>query len=525
MLDAFEGGKEEITFNLSVVIAIASMNGILANAFCKALANGPFFCLGGIRGPDQLAEIFHGVVLLQNSRHDGAAAHEFNQFPVKRPFLVHGIEFPGLFSTQFGEFQGDNVESRLDDLVENSSRMAIADGIRLDHGKCSVGHMLCGGLLCIVCTDLRGKSRKKITFFGILRLKLDIRCHFYIVKPITEIYGLLDQPRKVVITMHQKPDADALGSALGLYHCLVQLGHQVTVVSPTNWPRFLNWMPDSAKVLDFEGMADKALKVIGEAEWVFCLDFNILSRTKRMAPLLESLTSTKILIDHHEQPQTGQFAYGISDPGKSSTSEMVYDFIVHSGHGDKINEKIAECLYAGVMADTGSFRFPITSAAVHRMVADLKDRGLKHSIVHENIYDNFLENKLRFTGHVLLNRMEIFYEYNAALISIPKSDLLKFDITTGDTEGLVNYPLSIQGIRMAGLVIDRDEERKWSFRSKGNVDVNTFARQYFNGGGHFNASGGRSTETLAQNVAAFKKALQENLQTLQPEYPISVNND
>lgn len=325
--------------------------------------------------------------------------------------------------------------------------------------------------------------------------------------------------------MHQKPDADALGSTLGLYHLLTRLGHDVTVISPTNWARFLSWMPGADRVLDFEGMQDKALTVLRQAEWIFCLDFNVLSRTKRMAPVIEGLDCIKVLIDHHEEPQVAAFNYGISDPSKSSTSEMVYDFIIHSGHGDLINEAIAECLYAGLMADTGSFRFPVTTAAVHRMVADLKDRGLRHWLVHEYIYDNFLENRLRFMGHVLLNRMEVFYEYNAALIAIPKSDLLRFEIQTGDTEGLVNYPLSIQGIRLAGLVIDRDEERKWSFRSKGSFDTNTFARRYFNGGGHYNASGGRSADSLTQTVANFKKALQENVTALQTEYPIPLTNE
>ncbi len=345
------------------------------------------------------------------------------------------------------------------------------------------------------------------------------------MKPISDIYGELDKKgRKVVITMHQKPDADALGSSLGLCHFLVRLGHEVTVISPTNWARFLNALPGSARVVDFEGMHDRAMAALQDAEWIFCLDFNILSRTKRMAPVIEGLSCVKVLIDHHEEPQEAQFTYGISDPSKSSTSEMVYDFILHSGHGDLIDTTIGECLYAGVMADTGSFRFPVTTAAVHRMVADLKDRGLKHWMVHEYIYDNFLENRLRFMGHVLLNRMEVFYEYNAALISIPKSDLLRFEIQTGDTEGLVNFPLSIQGIRLAGLVIDRDEERKWSFRSKGDFDTNTFARKYFNGGGHFNASGGRSADSLAQTAALFKKALQENIEALQTEYPISLTN-
>ena len=194
---------------------------------------------------------------------------------------------------------------------------------------------------------------------------------------------------------------------------------------------------------------------------------------------------------------------------------MVYDFIVGGGFGDRITPDMAECLYAGVMTDTGSFRFPSASANVHRMVADLKDRGLQHPIVHENIYDNFLENRLRFIGHILLHRMDLFYEYNTALISIPKRDLLRFEVKTGDTEGLVNFPLSIQGIKLAALVIDRDEERKWSFRSKGDFDVNTFARTYFEGGGHYNAAGGRSSESLDNTIQQFIEAMKQNALQLQ----------
>jgi phosphoesterase RecJ-like protein len=158
---------------------------------------------------------------------------------------------------------------------------------------------------------------------------------------------------------------------------------------------------------------------------------------------------------------------------------MVYDLIVASGHQERIDEAIGECIYAGVVSDTGSFRFPSAQASVHTLVADLKSRGLQHSKVHENLFDNFLENKLRFTGHVLLHRMEVIYEYNTALVAISKNDLLKYYIKTGDTEGLVNFPQSIQGIKLVGLVIDRDEERKWSFRSKGDFDCNAFARKYF----------------------------------------------
>jgi phosphoesterase RecJ-like protein len=335
------------------------------------------------------------------------------------------------------------------------------------------------------------------------------------MQPIEKIYGLLDKPRKVVIIMHQKPDADAMGSSLGLFHFLKKLGHHPTVISPTNWAEWLKWMPGCQGVIDYEFSTEKAGAVLDQAEWVFCLDFNNMARTRSMASRLRKLKCVKILIDHHQQPETESFDYGVSDTEKSSTCEMVYDFIVGSGYATVIDLDIAACLYAGVMTDTGSFRFPGASAAVHRMVAALKDTGLNHTQIHENLFDNFLENRLRFIGYVLQNKMDIFYEYNAALISVPWKDLVRFEIKTGDTEGLVNYPLSIQGIKMAALIIDRDEEVKCSFRSKGDFDVNTFARQYFDGGGHFNAAGGRSSDTLEQTVQRFIAALKENSSQLQ----------
>ena len=315
--------------------------------------------------------------------------------------------------------------------------------------------------------------------------------------------------------MHQKPDADAMGSSLGLYHFLNQFGHAVTVISPTNWADWLKWMKGCEKVIDYELNPEKANSILDDTDWIFCLDFNTLSRTRKMAGRLNDFTGIKVLIDHHQQPQSESFAYGKSDTSKSSTCEMVFDFIVDAGHANKINRDIAECLYAGVMADTGSFRFSSATASVHRMVADLKDIGFDHSKIHENLFDNFLENRLRFTGYALQSRMDIYYEYNTALISVPWKDLVKYQIKTGDTEGLVNYPLTIQGIKLAALIIDRDEEIKCSFRSKGNFDVNVFARTYFDGGGHSNASGGRSSDTLDQTVQRFIKAMKENASQLQ----------
>ncbi|MGJ7031576.1 phosphoesterase RecJ-like protein [Niabella hirudinis] len=310
--------------------------------------------------------------------------------------------------------------------------------------------------------------------------------------------------------MHQKPDADAMGSALGLTHYLKQLGHSVTVVSPTNWAPWLNWMPGAEEVLNYDKEKEKARAALSEAAVLFCLDFNIFHRTKNFEQDLYGAQCLKVLIDHHREPDTPSFDFGISDTGKSSTCEMVYDFILAAGDASLLNKDISSCLYAGLIADTGSFRFDATTPAVHRMAARLMEQGIRHTEIHSLLFDNFLENRLRFMGHVLQHRMEFFYEYNTALIAIPKYDILKYEIKTGDTEGLVNFPLSVQGIKLAALVIDREEERKWSFRSKDNFDCNAFARSYFSGGGHFNASGGGSKDSLQETIGKFKAALKEN---------------
>ncbi len=329
------------------------------------------------------------------------------------------------------------------------------------------------------------------------------------MKPAKQLYPLLENPRNIVITMHQKPDGDAMGSALGLYHFLKSIGNTVAVISPTNWAKFLDWMPGCEDVLDYEFHTQNCNQLVNSADMLFCLDFNSMHRTKKMETLLLGVKCVKVLLDHHEQPMEEHFDYGVSDILKSSTCEIVYDFIVRSPFADRLNLVMATCIYTGIMTDTGSFRFPIVKADTHKAVAHLKELGLQHSIIHENIYDNFLENKLRFLGNALLHRLELIYEYNTALMVIPKRDIIKYDIQTGDTEGLVNYLLMMEGIKLGALLIDRNEERKWSFRSKGDFDVNEMARLYFEGGGHKNAAGGRSSASLEENAIRFKEVIKQ----------------
>jgi phosphoesterase RecJ-like protein len=327
------------------------------------------------------------------------------------------------------------------------------------------------------------------------------------MKNIREVLPLLQEPKKIFITTHHKPDGDALGSTLGLYHYLIQQGHHPTVVSPSEVPDFLMWLPGIDTVLNFESEPKQALKVLAEADLVFCLDFNSLSRIKLMEEPLAKATQPKILIDHHLRPDEEAFAMGMSEPEKSSTCEMVYDFIRIAGGEKYINNEVSQCLYTGLMTDTGSFRFPITTAAVHEMIADLKHRGLDHTIIHQHIYDSWSAERMRFLGYVLYEKMQIFPEQNIGIIALSLEDQNKFKIATGDTEGMVNYPLSIENVTVSVLLTEKKDEVRMSFRSKGDIDVSTFATTNFNGGGHFNAAGGRSKDSLENTVRQLKSLL------------------
>ncbi|MGX1640663.1 DHH family phosphoesterase [Sphingobacterium sp. NPDC055431] len=319
----------------------------------------------------------------------------------------------------------------------------------------------------------------------------------------------LSRPKKIIITTHHKPDGDALGSSLGLYHWLKGKGHEVNVVLSSDFPDFLSWMPGFADLIYFPDQPEESQKLFDEAEIIFCLDYSALSRTNILEPIIREAKGQKWMIDHHLDPE--DFAtVEYWDSSAAATAQLVYTFIANVYHDkESITAEIASCLYAGIMTDTGSFRFRSTTSAVHHIIANLIDAGAKNWEIHENIYNSSTENRLKFLGYSLLNCLEVIPEYNTALFSLTKDDLLKFNVSTGDTEGLVNYALSIKGIRLAGLFIDRTELIKLSLRSIGDIPCNEICRKYFNGGGHLNAAGGNSTEKLEDVVAKFKSILPE----------------
>lgn len=325
----------------------------------------------------------------------------------------------------------------------------------------------------------------------------------------TRLKEFLNKPQHIVITTHHKPDGDAMGSSLGLYNYLIQKGHQVRVITPTDYPSFLQWLPNNPEVIVYTEKKVESETLIAAAEIIFCLDFNSLSRINELGEMVRKSSAIKVMIDHHLEPE-GFDDFRHWSINACASAQLVYDFIVNlMEEKHLINKDVATCLYTGIMTDSGSFRFPNTTAEVHRIVADLIACGAENSKIHQMVYDNFSESRLRFLGHCLINRLEVFTEYNTALITVNKGDLEKFHITTGDTEGVVNYALSINGIRLAALIIERPDRVKLSLRSTGEFPANEICKKYFAGGGHRNAAGGFSDKDLTETVSKFKSILPE----------------
>jgi phosphoesterase RecJ-like protein len=324
------------------------------------------------------------------------------------------------------------------------------------------------------------------------------------MQKIKSLKELLDTPKKIVITTHYKPDADALGSSLGLAGYLIKKGHKVHVISPSDYPEFLNWMEGQKEVINYEaGNEKKSASLIGEADMVFCLDFNCLYRINELGVLVGKSAATKVLIDHHLEPE--RFAdYELWSTEAAATAELVYELITKLGDRQYIDQSIAESLYAGIMTDTGQFKHPNTTKNVHLVTADLIELGADIAKVGRYIYDNNSLDRLKFTGYAFSKKLKVLKNLRTAYFWISAEDLKNFNSKTGDTEGLVNYALSLKGIVFSAVIIERPEAVRMSLRSKGDFSVNDFAKDHFSGGGHPNAAGGKSDLSLEETVKKFE---------------------
>ena len=320
---------------------------------------------------------------------------------------------------------------------------------------------------------------------------------------ITSIKQLLSTKRKIVIVPHKNPDGDAIGSTLGLFHYLVKGNHNVHVLVPNDYPPFLKWMPGNDTILKYDSQTKICDALINDADIIFTLDFNAFHRTGNMETVLTKSSALKIMIDHHQAPDH-YATYMYSDVSMSSTCEMVYNFIDMLGDANDIDSNIATCLYVGIMTDTGSFRFRSTTSKTHNIVAKLIEKGANNTDIHKNVYDTNRYERMQLLGCALTN-LRVIPESKAAYISISQDELQKYNYKKGDTEGVVNYGLSLDGIVLAAIFIEDRKEGiiKISLRSKGNFSVNEMSRAHFEGGGHTNAAGGKSHLSLQKTIEKF----------------------
>lgn len=328
---------------------------------------------------------------------------------------------------------------------------------------------------------------------------------------LLEISNLLQPENKIVILTHYNPDGDAIGSSLGLKHFLNAKGLNAEVVVPNDFPKFLKWMPEAKKITIADYKKSKAWELVNDADVIFCLDFNASHRIgNTVGPWLDRAPGKKILIDHHQQPD--DFDYTYSDTSIPATSQMVYHFIQALGNEDLVNLNIAECLYTGIMTDTGGFRFRSTSATTHRIIANLIEKGADPAKITSNTLDTNTVSRLHLLS-LILNRIEVVKNGEVAILYLKRDELREYGFEKGDTEGFVNYGLSILGVKMSAFFMEDlyEDFIKISFRSKDTIDVNQFSRKYFNGGGHINAAGGKYYKPILETIEDFKEKVEKEV--------------
>ena len=325
---------------------------------------------------------------------------------------------------------------------------------------------------------------------------------------LLDINTLLTQDSKIVILTHYNPDGDAIGSSLGLKHYLKAKGILAEVIVPNDFPKFLKWMPEAKKVIIAEYKRKLAADMIAGADVIFCLDFNSPSRIGLLGDWLVKAPGKKILIDHHQQPEQFDFVY--SDTVIPATSQMIYHFIEAMNDENLVNQDMAECLYTGIMTDTGGFRFRSTSATTHRIIANLIEHGADPAMITSNTWDTNTVSRLHLLA-LVLGRIEVVNDGTVAVLSLTRNELKELGFQKGDTEGFVNYGLSIAGVKMSAFFMEDlyEDFVKIFFRCKDDLDVFHFSRKYFNGGGHINAAGGKSLDSLAGTIINFKEKVKE----------------
>jgi phosphoesterase RecJ-like protein len=319
----------------------------------------------------------------------------------------------------------------------------------------------------------------------------------------------IEEANKVVIIPHNNPDGDALGSALGLYNLLVNMGKQANVIVPNEFPGYLSWMPGISDLSIYDKTIEQSQGLMNEADLIVMVDFNALSRVEFMEPFLKEHAVPRIMIDHHPYPQANTAQWQISVPEASSTCELLYQVIIEADFVKHMTKEAGECIYSGIMTDTGSLNYNSNRPETYYIVAELLKLGIDKEHIHHRLFHSNSFDKMRLFGHALGAKMERLPEQKGCFIALSQKELLQYNYQPGDTEGLVNQALWIEGVDVSALIVEKDNVVKFSFRSRGEFPVNKFSEKYFSGGGHHNAAGGITKLKYPEAIAKFKEALAE----------------
>ena len=316
-------------------------------------------------------------------------------------------------------------------------------------------------------------------------------------------------PRRIVVLSHTNPDGDAVGSSIAWAEALRQRGHTVTCIVPNKYPYYLDWMKGIRDIVIFKSEEERALQAVEQAEAIFCLDFHTLSRLDALGDVIEANASApRVLIDHHlDAPD--EFDIKFSHPEASSTSYLVYKLIEALWGAESVTAAQAEVIYVGMMTDTGNFSFSALTPDLYRALAVLSATGIDIPTIYNNVYNSFTEGRARLFGYVINRKMKMLRRGTVAYMSLTEAEMRRFWFQQGDSEGFVNYPLTIKKMRMSAIFIEHTDFIRVSLRSRGKIDVNLFAARYFNGGGHKNAAGGKSFVSMEETIAHFEAAIEE----------------
>jgi bifunctional oligoribonuclease and PAP phosphatase NrnA len=330
---------------------------------------------------------------------------------------------------------------------------------------------------------------------------------------ITAVKELLNVSSEIIILTHHNPDGDAIGSSLALWHFLKKQNYKVTVVVPNDFPDFYKWMPGVEDICIYAKENEKCLELFDKAGIIFCLDFNMTERVEALSDVLANSKGSKVLIDHHQMP-SDFFKIAYSKIDTSSTSEMIYDVISGLDGEHLVDKDIATCIYVGIITDTGSFSYNCDFPNTYYVTSKIFQQGINGEEIHRLVYCTFSETRLRLLGYCLSEKMKVIDDLSTAYIAISKDDMKRFDFVMGDSEGIVNYGLTIKNIKVSALFSEKREYVKLSLRSAGDFNVGQFARVHYNGGGHLNASGANIKMSLNDAIKSFIENLSQYMDQL-----------